>query len=200
MAGAVGGTTVSGGLRSGENAGQPMLDGRLGYHATTKAGGAFQFGVWGHTAQEKFDATGAGEETFDSHSLGIDTRVPLYSDRVWIMGEYFAGENLRDIRGGILQGVNPTTGEEIAGMGGFVELGYQATEHLTLYGGYSRDDPDNADLDPYQRANNSIPYVAARWRYSNFRMGLEYLNWTTDYIDLDDGTANRVAAWIALYF
>lgn len=200
LTGAVGGSTVFGGLRSGENSGRPMVHARVGYHGETAAGGAYQLGLWGHNSEEEFDATGAGEESFDSNSVGLDFRAPLYSDRLWVQGEYWHGENLRDVRGGILQGVNPTTGEEIEAHGGFVEVGYKAGEHLTLYGGYSMDDPDDDDLDPFQRDKNEVPYVAARWRYGDLRFGVEYLHWDTEYVGLADGDANRFLAWIAYYF
>jgi hypothetical protein len=45
-----------------------------------------------------------------------------------------------------------------------------------------------------------VPYVAARWRYGDLRMGLEYLSWHTEYVGLKDGDANRIVGWIAYYF
>lgn len=199
--GAVASSNVVGGLRSGENAGRPMWNGRVGYHGATDAGAPYQFGVWAHDSEEEFDATGSGSEsTFDSHSLGADVKFPLLTKNVWLMGEYWMGENLRDIRGGIGQGVNPSTGEEIDADGGWLELGVMPTEHLTLHAGYALDDPDNDDLATFQASKNTIPYVAARWRYGSLRFGLEYLMWTTEYIGLDDGDANRVVGWIAYYF
>lgn len=200
LTGAVGGTAVSGGLKSGEDSGRPMVHARVGYHGKTDDGGAYQLGVWGHNSEEDFDATGAGSETYDSSSVGIDVRAPIHADDLWVTGEWWTGENLRDIRGGILQGVNPTTGDEIEASGGFVELGWKATENCSLFAGYSYDDPEDADLDPFQRSKNEIPYLAARWRYGDLRLGLEYLNWTTDYIGLESGDANRVVGYIAYYF
>jgi hypothetical protein len=200
LTGAVGGTTVSGGLKSGEDSGRPMVHARVGYHGKTESGGAYQLGVWGHDSEEDFDATGAGKETYDSNSVGVDFRAPLVAADLWIMGEWWTGQNLRDVRGGILQGVNPTTGDEISADGGFVELGWQATEACSLYAGYSYDDPDDGDLDTFQRSKNEVPYLAARWRFGDLRLGLEYLNWTTEYIGLESGDANRLVGYIAYYF
>lgn len=196
---AVGGSTTNGGLTSGEASGRPMLDARVGYHGET-AGGAYQIGVWGHQSKERFDATGAGEQDFDSYSLGLDFKTPLGESAFGLAGEYFMGRNLRDIRGGILQGVNGTTGREIDAQGGWAELVYEANDTLSLYAGYSTDNPDDADLSVGDPAKNSVPYLAARWRYSDLRMGLEYLNWTTDYVGIEKGQAHRVAAWISYYF
>jgi len=200
LAGAVSSSSVVGGLRSGENSGRPMLNARVGYEGETKAGAPYQLGVWGHDARFEEDVTGTGEEEFTSQSVGLDARIPLHGDRLWAKGEAWAGSNLADIRGGILQGVNPTTGDEIDARGGFVEVGLQATSHLSLYAGYSVDDPDNGDLDPFMRAKNTAPYVAARWRYGPLRFGLEALHWTTEYVGLDDGDAVRLSGYVAYAF
>ena len=201
LTGAVGGTTVQSGLRSGENSGRPMFHGRVGYHGELASGGKYQLGVWAHDSEEEFDATGAGsDQVYDSYSVGLDARIPLYQDRVWLTGEYFQGENLRDVRGGILQGVNGTTGMEIESSGGWVELGCEASSHLTVYAGYSYDDPEDADLSSFMASKNTVPYVAARWRYDSLRFGVEVLDWTTDYVGLQDGDELRVVGWIAYYF
>ena len=202
LTGAVSSATVSGGLRSGENSGRPMVHARVGYHGETDAGAPYQFGVWGHEAEFEFDPTGTGlpESRFDSYSVGVDVRVPLAGDRAWLQAEYWSGENLADIRGGILQGVNATTGAEIEASGGWAELAYRLNDGMTIYGGYAWDNPDDADLAPFQRASNSIPYVAARWRFGSLRFGIEYLDWTTEYVGLEQGDGHRFLGWIAYYF
>ena len=200
LAGAVSSSSVVGGLRSGENSGRPMFHGRMGYHGTTDSGGDYQFGLWAHDSEFEYDATGAGEETFGSWSVGLDAVVPLLSDRLWAKGELWRGENLADVRGGILQGVNPSTGEEIQAEGGFLELGWGATEHLTLYAGYAYDDPEDSDLDAFQRSKNTVPYLAARWNHGALRYGIEVLRWETEYVGLEEGDALRILSWIAFHF
>jgi len=200
LAGAVSSSSVVGGLRSGENSGRPMLNARVGYHGETAAGGAYQLGVWGHDAQFEEDLTGTGEQRFDSHSFGVDLALPLVSDRLWTRGEWWTGRNLADVRGGILQGVNPTSGKEIAAEGGFLELGWRAGEHLTVSAGYSLDDPDDGDLAPFMRSRNEAPYASARWRHGPLRFGLEALHWRTEYVGLDAGEAWRAVGWIAYDF
>lgn len=201
LGGAVSGPIVEGGLRSGENSGRPMISARVGYHGKTTSGGDYQFGVWGHSSQDDYDALGIGsDQTYNSSSIGLDLRVPIRGDQSWLLGELWEGKNLDDIRGGILQGVNSTTGEEIEAEGGFVELGFKATEHMTLHGGFSLDNPNNSDLSVNQRSRNEAAYLAARWHFGALGFGLEYLNWQTDYIGLADGTANRVQGFLAFYF
>lgn len=201
LSGAVGGTPVQGGLRSGENSGRPMLHARVGYHGVTDSGGKYQLGVWAHDAEEKFDATGVGsEQTYSSSSFGVDVVVPLYEDSLWLKGEFYSGSNTRDIRGGILQGVNATTGQEIDSSGGWVELGWKTSPNTTVFFGYAYDDPEDADLATYSWAKNTIPYAAAHWRSGDFMAAFEVLMWETEYIGLDKGDALRVVGWVAYYF
>src|SRR5262249_3933993 len=118
----------------------------------------------------------------------------------WFKGEVWGGQDLDDVRGGIFQGVNTTTGKEIHGKGGWGEFGFKASEHMNLYGGYSMDDPDNSDLPNAGRSLNRIFYFAARMYYDPMEFGVEYLNWTTEYIGLGDGDDNRVAIYMAYKF
>ena len=203
LSGAVDSPTVEGGLRAGENSGEPMLAARVGWAGKLESGGAYQIGVGAHRSSEDFDPDGGGpleEDDFDSHSLSADLKVPLYRDRVSVMGEWFTGENLDDVRGGIFQGVN-STGDEIESHGGWAELVFQASQVVSLHAGYALDDPEDDDLDAtFPRAKNSIPYVAARMKWGVLHAGIEYLNWTTDYEGFDEGDANRFQFFLAYYF
>lgn len=201
LAGAVSSVNVENSLQSGENSELPMFAARLGWSGKTDDGGSYQIGAWGHYSEDDYDpAGGTATRDFESWSAGVDFQVPLVDDTVWIKGEAWTGENLDDVRGGIFQGVNGTTGQGIGSTGGFAELGWKSSEHLTLHAGYSADDPDNGDLGTGMRANNRVMYAAARWKYDALRFGVEYLFWTTDYIGFDDGDSNRVAVFAAYYF
>lgn len=203
LSGAVDSPTVEGGLRSGENSGAPLLAARAGYAGKLESGGAYQLGVAGHRSSEDFDPDGAGalaEDDFDSSSISVDFKAPLYRDRWSLLGEWFSGENLDDVRGGIFQGVN-SSGEEIESQGGWVELVFQASQVLSLHVGYALDDPEDEDLDAaFPRAKNEIPYIAARMKWGVLHGGIEYLNWTTDYEGFDEGDANRFQIFLAYYF
>jgi hypothetical protein len=153
-------------------------------------------------SSEDFDPDGAGaltEQDFDSSSISIDFKAPLYGNRLSLLGEAFSGQNMDDVRGGIFQGVN-ATGGEIDGEGGWIELAFQATPDLSLHAGYSLDDPEDSDLDVNGRSKNEILYAAARRKWGVFHAGLEYLSWTTEYEGLGDGDANRVQVFLAYYF
>ncbi len=199
LTGAVGGTSTDPGLVSGEASGRPMLNARVGYHGKAK-NGPYQFGVWGHQAEERYDATGGGEMDFDSNSLGVDMKFPLFSDSLSFSGEYHTGENMKDVRGGIITGVNATSGMEVSSMGGWGEVAYKLSNRTSLYAGYTFEDPDDDDLSAGGYAKNTVPYVAARWNFEDLKIGLEYLKWSTEYIGMADGDADRVVLWISYYF
>jgi hypothetical protein len=191
--------TYGAGYRDGETSGLPTLQARVAY-GFELGGQKAEVGLWGDQAWEKSDTSFAGNDEFNSYAVGMDFSLPLYKDIVGLKTEIWTGENLDDVRGGIFQGVNKTTGKEIALKGGFVELSYKTSVHNSLYVGYSTDNPENSDLDVGGRAVNEIWYCASRWTYKPLAFGLEYLNWTTRYVGYGDGTDNRVAAFIAYNF
>lgn len=194
------GGTYGNGFRDGETSGRPTLQARAAFRYPTTEKSNLEIGVWGHDAREDPDTTIAGRHRFKSHALGMDASVPLVGDALWIKGEYFQGENLTDVRGGILQGVNTTTGDEIHARGGWAELGFKASGTSTLYLGYAFDDPDEDDLGTGGRDKNKVWYGAVRFNFDPIEVGIEYLNWTTEYVGFDDGTANRIGAYISYKF
>lgn len=187
-------------FRDGETSGKPTVQGRLAYRVPLSEKGKLEVGVWGHRSEDDPDSSFAGESSFRSQAVGADVVVPLWEDRLWIKGEVWTGENLTDVRGGIFQGVNATTGDEIEAQGGWVELGWKATQTLTVYAGWSIDDPKDTDVGAGGRAKNRIGYAALRWDLSPVEIGIEYLRWTTEFVGLDDGTDDRVGAFIAYKF
>ena len=112
----------------------------------------------------------------------------------------WTGKNVDDVRGGIFQGINKVNGAEIESKGGFVELSWKATDRITAYAGVSRDNPDNEDVGSQGRAENRIWYAALRWNFKPVTIGLEFLDWTTKYVDLGDGHDHRVVGYIQYGF
>lgn len=194
-AGAVENRTVAGGLTSGEASDRPMIQARLAYR--TEAGATL--GLWGHTSQERFD-NGAGEEDFDSHSFGADLLVPFNDGATYLKAEYFVGENLDDVRGGVLQGVNDA-GEAIASRGGWVELGQRFGERWTLAVGASKDDPDEDDLDASNRRDaNEAVYAGLRYGAGDLTVALELVHHETEYTDTGSADALRSTLWLRYAF
>ncbi|HSL83747.1 MAG TPA: hypothetical protein VLF66_13310 [Thermoanaerobaculia bacterium] len=187
------------GVRDGEDSGVPNLQARLGWSRSV-GGGDLAFGLWGYTAREEVQVPVSGETEFESFAAGLDFSVPLPGS-LTLRGELWTGENLSDVRGGIGQGVNAATGREIASRGGWAELGWKSGGPYSLYTGATLDDPDDDDLRPGDRSENSAWYLVQRLDFTGaFRVGLDYLRWTTEYVGLDEGTDNRLNLYIVYFF
>jgi len=136
------------GFRDGESSGKPTLQARLAYKRPLFGKYEGEVGLWAHRAWIDTETpTGASlARDFDSYAAGLDVTLPLYKNLVNLRGEIWAGQNLSDVRGGILQGINATTGREVEATGGWVELGLRPHPRFSFHAGLSVDDPDDGDL------------------------------------------------------
>lgn len=194
------------GILDGEDSGLPTVQARLGlavdgWVEKQKIAG----GVWGHWAKEELATplAGTSEDEFTSWALGFDLTLPIL-DNVWLKGELWTGQNLDDVRGGIFQGVNGSTGKEIDSTGGWVEIGWKAMDWYALTLGASFDDPDDKDL-PTSGATtgkdlNRIFYLANRFTFGPVEIGADYLYWTTEYVSVGDGTDHRLNFFLSYKF
>ncbi|HVL38900.1 MAG TPA: transglutaminase domain-containing protein [Fimbriimonadaceae bacterium] len=182
------------GVRDGEDSGMPHLQARIGVSGAQ--GGA---GIWGHIAKERTTIPVGGETNFQSNSLGADFMWRL-SPGFDIRGEVWTGRNLSDFRGGIGQGVNTTTGNEIDSKGGWGELGFQASRTHRIALGYTVDDPDDDDVPASGRTKNDAIFLHNRWTLGSIEVGLNFLHWTTRYKGLSTGKDNRVNLYVSHKF
>ncbi len=192
--------TFGAGFRDGETSGLPTLQARVACRCPMAEKQNLEFGVWGHRAWEDPDTEFADRDVFDSYAIGGDLTLPIYRDRLWLKGEGWAGKNVDDVRGAIFQGINTTTGEEIASKGGWAEVGWKTGPNYSVHAGYSRDDPDNKDLNQGGRETNKIWYLANRFTFDPIEIGLDYFNWTTEYLGFDEGDDNRFQFFVSYKF
>ncbi|HZO88319.1 MAG TPA: transglutaminase domain-containing protein [Chthonomonadaceae bacterium] len=179
------------GIRDGEDSGLPNVQMRLGWKSRTASAG-----VWGHYAWETATKMVAGQGSFPGYSIGLDL-LWQPTARWDLRGELWTGQNLSDFRGGIGQGVNPTTGLPIRSSGGWVEAGFQPTRLYRIALGYTLDSPNVRDIPAGGRTRNDAIYLANRWRIGgNTSVGLNYLFWTTQYKGLATGTDHRLDAFV----
>lgn len=206
LTGAVDNQSLDGGTGAanldGVDAAMPTLQLRGAYKGPHfwMDGKTFEIGLWVHTASEELAEEAApinGEDSWDSFAVGLDLSLPLM-DGLDLQGEFWSGKNLDDVRGGIGQGVNvtgadPDQGEEIEARGGWLQLGYKATEAWTVYFGYSFDDPEDGLPAAGARDKNTVIYLGNRIKVGPVTFGADYLNWTTEWTGsgADDGTDNR---------
>lgn len=188
------------GFRDGETSGLPTFQSRLAYSRKNARGKSFTLGLWGHSAEVDPDTSIAGQVDFESWAYGLDLEVPLYRDKVWLKSEWWRGANLTDVRGGIFQGINTATGQEIHSEGGWAELGIQVNPWYTTHIGYSTENPEDGDLNLGGRTLNEIFYWGNRFQVKSVGIGLDYLNWTTKYVGFDQGDANRLVTYVTYGF
>lgn len=187
------------GLRDGEAAATPTLQTRAGV-AYPAGGRQLTLGVWAHRSEQAVSIPVAGAASFGSHALGMDLELPL-GRRAWMRGEAWTGSNLADVRGGIGQGINRTTGDGIDSSGGWIEAGGEVTARYSLFGGYTIDSPHAADVPAGGRLANSAWFIVNRLSADRpFVFGVDYLRWRTRYRGHPDGTDNRLNTYVTYSF
>jgi hypothetical protein len=180
----------------------PSLQILLGLEQSLWTDALTRFGLWGHWAREKTSKPiGTAEtRTFVSLAGGAHLSLPILE---WLAleGEVWLGQNLSDVRGGIGQGVNAATGQEIRAVGGWGQLALSVIEQLHFFAGASIDKPRLADLAPGQRRTNWTIFGVLRFRpVKPLQIALEYIYWQTEYVALRKGTDNRGNLHFSFFF
>jgi len=196
------------GAQDNQNAdGDPLRDGEASAWPTLQTRAAMSFmkkkaevGIWAHYAREATETPIAGEDDrFTSTVIGLDVNVP-FGD-MYVKSELFTGKNIDDIRGGIFQGVDAVTGEEVHSQGGFLEFGWKIRPTTTAAIGVSQDECDDDDINPNGgRERNRIFYAGVHWSPSPIEYGIDYMHWHTRYAGVKGGLDNRFQAYIAYHF
>jgi hypothetical protein len=177
-------------LNDGDDSGFPTVQARFALTTKGAAGKKNIIGISGHYGQEEADWAASGVD-LDSYSGNIDFVIPL-SARFTLSGEAFTGKNLDDYFGGILQGVNTTTRNEISTTGMWSQLNFAYNKEWQYNAGYGMDNPDTNDINSTNRDKNSFYFVNTMIKVlPMLTIGFEYSYWETEYKGAADGTANR---------
>ncbi len=187
-------------VEDGKDKGFPSVQGRIGYRAEIN-GKNMEFGLSGHYGEEDIDTKYIGhEKDYKSWSANIDMVFPVWGNLVF-KGEAFIGENLDTYLGGIGQGVNIVTEEEVGSIGGWGQLTWIASKKLKFNAGAGIDNPENGDLNGMDRASNKVYYVNLFYRIiPPVTLGLEYMRVDTGYKNYPDGDCDRIQASLIKYF
>ena len=189
------------GVRDGEASGVPNLQARLGFALSSVASGrAVSVGASGHVGKESLTMRIGGQEAFTTWSASLDYEVDV-APRVGLRGELWTGENLSDFRGGIGQGIDVARGRGIPATGGWIETGVELSDIYRLSVGYTLDDPADGDVPSRGRVKNAAWYAVNQFQLHRLLLvGIDYLRWTTEFKDLEDGLDNRVNVYSILRF
>ena len=187
-------------VEDGKDRNFPTVQARIGYN-TPMNGKKLDIGVSGHYGEEEMDVDYIGDdERYKSWSINADLTIPI-CPKLSFKGEAFIGENLDTYLGGIGQGVNTTTWEEVGCAGGWGQFTYVASKKIKFNLGAGVDDPDNSDLNIGARERNGFYYGNIFYKIiPPVTLGLEYMRIETDYKNSNDGDANRIQASLIYFF
>ncbi len=176
----------------GQDASGPTGLARVSY-SLPMAGKRLEAGVSGHWGTEEIDWDGRGDDDeVHTWSVNADLVVPL-SDVLEFKGEVFLAENFDAYFGGIGQGVNTATHDEIETVGGWIQLGYKPNTKWAFYAGTGIDNPRDGDLEPGARSSNCFVFGNANYFFTKYlSTGVEISYWNTSYKDGDRGDDFRV--------
>jgi hypothetical protein len=174
----------------------PVIQGRLAY---TLGKGCFDhgkpitLGVSSHLGEQRF-TFGSNRKNLRTWSFNVDVDLPV-TEKLGLQMEYFLGENLATIEGGILQGVDIQRRNTIRTQGGWAALTYQATKKLQTNFCYMIDDPFNDDVISGNAGNNLARnyshclFINALYYWSESLMtGFEIDFWRTHWQRYDPQT------------
>jgi hypothetical protein len=131
----------------------PMLQGRIAHSFGKNClphGKPIVFGVSSHIGEERFTFAKVGSieqntKYLKTWSFNVDFDLPI-TEKLTFQMEYFLGENLSTIEGGLLQGVDLFRRNTIRSQGGWLALSYQMSKKWQSNVGYMIDDPFNKDV------------------------------------------------------
>lgn len=181
------------GNNDGEDSAIPQLQGRIAYEAALWTKKAFMLGVGAHWQRASLNApvtlqNGDLKDKFNSWHVDVEMMLPIM-DNLFLRGEFFYGQMMADIMGGIFQDINPETFEEIKGMGGWADITYAPFPIWAIVAGFSVDKPDEDTMQVTTVANlekfrywNSAAYLTNKFNFgSGFTSELTYMWMRTKY-------------------
>lgn len=181
------GDTVNG-IDTGTDSGFPSFQSRVAYSFPLLTEKSTTLGVSGHYGQEQNDSIDKDLETW---SINLDLKFPIF-DGLGLKSEFFTGANLDTFYGGILQGVNTLTGEELRTTGGWAALSITPMNKININLGASMESLDDYYVPSGGRTQNSSYFGNIYYMFDpSFLVGAEVSYWDTQYKDLEDGDALR---------
>jgi hypothetical protein len=169
-----------------EDNGWPLLEGRvvLGAGAESKKYGVatrrFEIGTSGLLGQLR--RAEFGDSTLiDVWAFGVDGKADL-TECCGLKAEFFSGQGLGNLNGGVLQIINPVTLQEVRTIGGWADFYFNWTERLQSNFGFGIDNPLDSTVAPGLATQNAFVFANFIWNMNRFaEVGFEIARWDTDY-------------------
>ncbi len=171
--------------------GWPILQARFAWafgEKTFSHGLPVTIGVSGQIGEQKGDfgpsvlPAGQGVEygkSLPTWVVCLDFDIPV-TQKLRLQAEIYDGENLSNLEGGIIQGVDMVRRDTIRCRGGWGAVMYQWTKKMKTNVGYAIEDPYNQDLLGTAVVGNGAYYTARTYNHSIF--GNVMYNWTEAFM------------------
>lgn len=180
------------GSETGEDDGFPTVQGRVSVTFPFIGPKPTTLGLSAFRGREQYDLDATGRNVdFDSDGVFFDASMPVTK---WLtfQGELFSGKDLDNYYGGIGQGVNTTTLEEIESKGGWIAASLGPWSKWAFNVGAGVDDAEAEDVPAGGRTLNSSVFANVIYSINkNVQAGFELSRWNTDYRGLDDADDMR---------
>lgn len=170
-----------------EDNGWPLLEGRMVFGAgpvATKYGietRRFEFGASGVLGQLR-STVPRDSRSLDVWLFGFDAKADL-TEYCGVQAEFFHGQALGNLNGGILQIINPDTLEEVRTTGGWCDFHIDLTERVRSSFGFGIDNPLDSTLAPGQPTQNAFVFANLVFDLTkSVEVGFEIARWDTDYM------------------
>jgi hypothetical protein len=152
-------------------------------------------GVSGHLGREEYDIDNTGKNVdFQSESINLDVTQPVFPGLV-VLGELFCGRNLNQYFGGIGQGVNTTSRNEINADGGWIAASLGPWSEWSFNIGAGLEEVEREDVANGARTRNSCIFGNVLYALNkSAQVGLELSRWNTCYKGPGDAEDFRAQA------
>jgi hypothetical protein len=173
---------------SGDDAGFPTFQGRLGLTLPAGSGKPASVGVSGHWGrEERHETKTAGDSPLDTWSINLDAKWPV-TKWLTVQGEAFVGQNLDAYLGGIGQGFVTNNLQAVHARGGWVAATIEPAAQWQFSVGAGCDVAYKADLIAGMRNFNAVGFGNVQYFITpNLSLGLEVSYLHTDYKNQADG-------------
>ncbi len=187
-------------IDSGTDSGMPNFQGRVALTTPLLFERKATIGFSGHYGREEIDYNAGGSDDLKTHSLNVDFTQPI-TDTIAFKGELFKGCNLDSYLGGIAQGVNTVTFDEIETVGGWGALSFTPFKKWMFNAGLAVEDVDAADLNNAGREYNQTTFANVIYSIDkNVSTGLELQHNRTEYKNSDNGNNTRAQMMLMYSF
>lgn len=181
--------------------GWPTLQGRLAYSFgknTFTTGLPIVLGLSGQIGEQRGDYTGVVGDSFRTWAVCVDLDLPI-TKKLRLQGEVYTGENVSNLEGGILQGVDLYSRDTIRCQGIWGAIQYTWTKKLKTNLGFLCEDPFDQDLygtarigattEYTSRSYSECYFINSSYNWTDaFMTGLELSQWRTNWRTYNTGT------------